>query len=64
MKIRGVNIPGREKKLCEAMKPEQGWPDQGTVGKPWASSEDDRGTRKGQRGVELLRSYKIILQSE
>lgn len=37
MKIRGVNIPGREKKLCEAIRPEQGWPDQGTVRRPWAS---------------------------
>lgn len=47
MKIHGVNIPGREKKLCESIRPEQGWPVRNckkALG--WGlRSEDNRGTR-------------------
>lgn len=44
MKIHGVNIPGREKKLCESIRPEQGWPVQGTVRRHWAGASGVRTT--------------------
>lgn len=44
MKIHGVNISGREKKLCEAIRPEQGCPVQGTVRRHWAGTSGVRTT--------------------
>lgn len=48
MKIYGRNIPGREKKLCEAIRPEQGLPVPGTIKRHWT----------GTCGVRVKR-YKI-----